>query len=1075
MNATRRFVVSVLLATFLLFIAGTCRAADPADDYFHGDSIPEPPAQHEKWSPPAGVPKELAQLTRMLFDEGMADPRGCEYRLIKVVTGDVWGGADDKSPSEIVQTHGWVLPSHEGDKQRFAVCWNGLVYPVLAVGDPCDLDADVKEQLKPVKEGDIDFLLSGAPRESVSVEPGSLLLLKSALLLRLGEADAAGAVWDAWFKATPSKKPPELCIIYDEMAGTWLFSLYNRAVCAWMRRDDNLALVSLRQLAPIVPVAKKDYKSLLPKPPSPNLSDDAVDFLDEVPSYLSDMERRHKEAPHKSALELGREHFPTEDAWVKALIADLEDVYAPQDGQPGWPELDRNATIEALVKEGNDAVEPLLDCLEHDNRYTRTVHFWRDFAPSRTMIRSYEAAYTALYGIFKTNFLDITSTGQDLTNSGPEARAKVVAAIRAYWAKRKGSPQADQWFTTLADDGAKPEAWVEAMSNIVKSGPALRDKKGPGVADLLQKRIDALSKEKPQFTMGPPPALALLKDLIAWDPKQTDYARGVCNTLAANYAKAAADASSSMAQPLVDIAGNILAAGDTKILADYAGWLRTVPPENVSCGFEESKTPWFRLLWEHQDNEDMQKTAEYLFMDDTSPWLRYLSKNPAGNEALDMLRSPLVGIPAFRRMLLAKLADTDAAGASGFLHTDFWVVRYGDPENGTQVMASLNPHDPLSKDPPRNSPFRVCDFYAWALSDVEGMPVLEFYWPEEKRNAAVQATAGVLMHYGARYNVTPNNRGAKNFRRGPDTIDAELWFPKPTRPATQEDVDNAAAIFFLPADEKPRLWQLPQYPAKARWTALKEFSSNAGYGDEMGRQWVVDEYQNQGRIWQAEEGFIDGKWQRFFGFTGSHHIARVPASEIEFPAKYPWTELTGGFDCEIEAAGGYPRAPLRSGASLPLALKLRNRSGNDQNAPETLYKKDDQSFADGVVIHLYRKSGSAPGEIVKETVGPKPKNSPKPNARPATAPGWEEVAPKSGKLAHFQMPEPSRLLAPAAETGVGAFKLEDFFDFTDTGDYYVEVTFDAGKLKFAGGTSNYVKFHVGAVEAKPPQAPAEQD
>ena len=75
----------------------------------------------------------------MLFDQGIADPRGCEYRQVEVVTGNCWSG-----DSGICKTHGWVLPEVAGEKQRFAVCWNGLVYPAVSVGDKSDMTADMK-------------------------------------------------------------------------------------------------------------------------------------------------------------------------------------------------------------------------------------------------------------------------------------------------------------------------------------------------------------------------------------------------------------------------------------------------------------------------------------------------------------------------------------------------------------------------------------------------------------------------------------------------------------------------------------------------------------------------------------------------------------------------------------------------------------------------------------------------------------------------------------------------------------------------------------------------------------------
>lgn len=1084
MNATRSFVVSTLpcfvalhaAVGFLILGAGVCRAAD---DEFHGDSMPEPPAQHDKWTPPDGSQKELAEAARILFDQGMADPRGLEYRQIKVATGNVWGNFDGHNSTmtaEVLQTHGWVLPAHAGIAQRFAVCWNGLVYPVLAVGEPCDLEKDVEAQLKPPPDKQDGFMrrmqtYMSAPDEAAGVAFDMPLPLKSMLLLRLGKADLAAKVWQASYTdpGSPDRKPPSAqADIYQRLATMWLFSFYDRAICAWMRRDDDLALVTFRQLAPLTPIVKKTYDGL-PDTQKLPMSGEAFDFLNQVPIYLADMERRHKEAPHKPALELGRDKFPDKAAWIKALIEDLEDVYVPQDGQPGWPMLDQSATVQALVKEGNDAVEPLLDCLEHDNRYARTVHFWRDFAPNRSMISSYEAAYTALRMIFQTNFFDIRSSGQDLTNSGPEARAKVVAAIRAYWQKRKGTPQEDQWLTTLGDDNAKPEEWAEAAANIVKSTFSFSDEKKPKVTALLEKRISALSQQELGPAFRRPPVLELMESLLNWDANETGYMRGVCNAMVAQYVKQK-DASSYFVDGMVRLAERMIAEGDTKVLADYAGWLRTIPPDKITFGFGGfAKSAWFKLLYKHQDDETMQKTAEYLFTDNDSPWLRYIRGNPAANETLDLLRSPLVGVPAFRNMLLSELAQKTPAGASGYLETDFWIARFGDPKNGTQVMAGLNPLDPLSKNPPRNSPFLTCDFYAWALSGVVGMPVLEFYWPREKRDTAVQAAIHTLEKYGARYNVTPNNPGEPDYRHGPDGIAAQLWFPRLDHPAVEADVQNGTAIFALPAAAKPRLWPMPQYPLKARWTALKDFSENAGYGDEMGRHSVKTEFKNEGRIWQAEEGFIDGKWRRFFGFAGSHHIERVPAEEIEFPAKWPWQELSNGFDCQIADDGVVSaQKPLKPGESLPITIKLRNRRGIDQKAPSTLYKPGIKSFAAGVDIHLYRKIATAPGEIVKETGD---KKTTKSNA----APGWTELPPKMKKIAHFDAPEPAQKLAPMDEIQAASCTLGDFYDFSAPGDYYIEITFDPAKTKFAGGTTNYIKFRVGEPGAAAAGQPVTHD
>ena len=42
-------------------------------------------------------------------------------------------------------------------------------------------------------------------------------------------------------------------------------------------------------------------------------------------------------------------------------------------------------------------------------------------------------------------------------------------------------------------------------------------------------------------------------------------------------------------------------------------------------------------------------------------------------------------------------------------------------------------------------------------------------------------------------------------------------------------------------------------------------------------------YDISGKIWQAEEVQVNGKWQRYYGFAGRHQLEEVPASEIVFP------------------------------------------------------------------------------------------------------------------------------------------------------------------------------------------------
>ena len=72
------------------------------------------------------------KATTLLFEHGVADPRGCEYREV------------DLGDAALLTTGAFVLPARPGDAGRFAVGWDGVVYPAFRVGDAADLDADIR-------------------------------------------------------------------------------------------------------------------------------------------------------------------------------------------------------------------------------------------------------------------------------------------------------------------------------------------------------------------------------------------------------------------------------------------------------------------------------------------------------------------------------------------------------------------------------------------------------------------------------------------------------------------------------------------------------------------------------------------------------------------------------------------------------------------------------------------------------------------------------------------------------------------------------------------------------------------
>ncbi len=107
-----------------------------------------------------------------------------------------------------------------------------------------------------------------------------------------------------------------------------------------------------------------------------------IDFLGQLPEFLADHERRARE-PRRPPTPPSR---ADKKARIAARIADLDQVFAQQFGQPGGVSLGESPIVQALIQEGDGAVEPLIDDLARDTRLTRAVHFHRDFFRSRTIL-----------------------------------------------------------------------------------------------------------------------------------------------------------------------------------------------------------------------------------------------------------------------------------------------------------------------------------------------------------------------------------------------------------------------------------------------------------------------------------------------------------------------------------------------------------------------------------------------------------------------------------------------------------------------------------------------------------------
>jgi len=372
--------------------------------------LPQAPRQQQPAAKPATkLPEKMVSAAEFLFRMGLADPRGCEYREIEVLASG-WFGSMDRDG----KIHGWVLPERDGDTRRFAICWNGLIYPVLSIGAAADCRADMQglierdqqhcakrlaehvvreeQRAKEAQQRGEKFSPSTPglrfrnEQERSSIEQGYMARMKAVLCLRLGHVDLAEAIWTRWYVENPEQADGDPFV---EVAQDWLCALGQQAIYAHSRADDVLALHGLRLLNKVhVQIeSEADQRGIKPKLWF-RKGAQHLHLPYKLAELLADQERRAKEGPRERMLPRGPRNvaymnldgtpakfvapaelnnYPDTSKRIAALIRDLELI--DDFGHAIAPD----PIFLSLIAEGDAAIEPLLACLESDTRLTRSI------------------------------------------------------------------------------------------------------------------------------------------------------------------------------------------------------------------------------------------------------------------------------------------------------------------------------------------------------------------------------------------------------------------------------------------------------------------------------------------------------------------------------------------------------------------------------------------------------------------------------------------------------------------------------------------------------------------------------
>jgi hypothetical protein len=1099
----------VFLACLALLAPAAYGLAQPRGEFrraphFEGTTIPDPPRQREPWQPPAtSLPRFLVSASATLFEQGLADPRGCDYHAIEIGIGNVRSGGGG-----VTKTRGWVLPAAAGEKTRFAVAWSGLVYPIVSIGEPADLAADVNmidQMARDSREArakmhDLGFNGYGTNNEGSSVSPTSLHAIKVCLLLRLGRSDLAETVWaagmdeprDAGALAAKAKLDvKQYDVSYVTLANDLAWYLFDRALCAHMRGDDAVALADARKLTRLQRDVETRAEAMgfdhprrlvdRGEGPAPY-----IEFLGQLPELLADHERRAREPKRPPVPPPGADPKKR----IAALIAALDQVAARQFSQPGGVSLGGAPVVRALVEAGEEAVDPLLEDLESDVRLTRSVHFHRDFGRSRTIIATHDAAYTALFSIVYASFFGAVSTGDNLSARGLQGRKVVADRIRAYWAKNRGVPLIERWYRTLADDIAAPGEWLEAAGNIVQHGnvsvipgstainsavttelppgarprlrgEALRAKREPSVAELMAKRAKELDPGGPlasnsadQFKMRSANEMASM--LAEWDIKAALPVLKARVERCARLAQAKQETGPrifGLEEGIASLTRLRTEGGDPEALDDYTGWIRTVTPEQVESG----AIAIFEPLWSNPDHPAVIAAAAALFEDPKSPWNPSISSKSFETHIgmwHHLLSGSLLGLKLFRTPVLGALADktqvgtveVDAQGTVTVIQGERKTVEDGKSTSYEGYSSGeLSPRrESRFKPGPRAMPLRVADLVCEDLQALEGIPRFQKQWPLAKRDQAIGACMAYLKQYGERFRENAAARAIRGAEPGgPGHERVVLAFDPLDHPATAEEVAAGRAIFSLDrAGAEVRRLPLPSFPLDARWTKLEVFPDDPPkiqWFDDEGHAFTNTAALQEGRVWQAEEVRAGDRWRRYYGFVGRHALTRVAAEEIEFPA--PWNKGWWLLSTDLDAQIVINEAA--TAGPVPVELWFRNHRGVESTAPAELVRAADggQTIRDGIAFRLVRVSDN---------------NEPNPFAVLGGArekPFPAEEIPGRPFRRHPGGASPLTL-APAGTVRAFQLDLRTLFPIERPGRYRLEITVD--DLKTGEGTPGKV-------------------
>ena len=641
------------------------------------------------------LPDDFVKTVAFLQAHGLGDPRTGAYRATQAIAPDPWDWA---RPREL---HGWAFPDG-----RF-VTRDGLTYLGITRTMPADLDSDVQKEIAGLSAH------NSAPPSSDEIQAR----LFASVLLTAERPDLAHKLLDV----APPYEPRASNLATIRL---FLTRRYGQAVATHLKGDDRDAhRVERGLLNAAVAYDERDK------------GEEPWWLIAAVRNLSKDTNRRLSPPRPKVQSEAQR------------LIADLQNVKVQQNGLPGRAQFVDSVTVRRLIALGDQAVDPLLDCVEHDARLTRSASYGQGMIPSVETVET--AARTALFALLDVPVFDPSIHGGEVP----------VARLKAYWAAHRRQTRPQRQFAVLADDAARPSAWSVAAERLfgkpklphffdnpapIGQGLTLPPKevRSRSLADLLVRRASAFDQARPGESRGyglhQAARLAAMLTLI-------DHDRGLALMRDLTHEAGDLFLAHTSEFDVSEVIGSGFAFradhGDRQAWTEYRDWLsqRRAQPVRAFWVFHEFDP----LL--NRPNEPALRGASAEFFGPGSPW-RPLAMAKAGRRPEEMFASPLLRLPEVRAGIVELLEDRTEGATLTVQKEAVALKRDGNEE----TMFLHSDHKDI---PPVGTTMRLryADLFAYRLQGFRDMPDFHYWWPQAQRDAALASMIRVVKKGGDLY------------------------------------------------------------------------------------------------------------------------------------------------------------------------------------------------------------------------------------------------------------------------------------------------------------------------------------